>query len=1266
MLSLRSWFPRFRSQLQANRGSKYRRRWLRPRLEILEDRCLLSTTYSVNSLLDTNSGSGDAGTMRYVLNQANANHTGTAGSPDVIKFNTSGGTIAVDSADGGPLPALASNEVAIIDGTTATGYNGTPIITLDGTHAGPGANGLTISGGSSTVKGLDIINFSGNGIQLENNGNNTIVSNYIGITQSGVAAPNGENGVYIENSSGNQIGESDPVVTNQTYYNASAITGSLPVAGWQGITAGDSAGEYLITGTSNGNNTETGLLFEGTIAGQGSTYAVNYPGAVATSVYGPDNLGNGLIRLVGIYRNADASTAPVTVNGFVFQGTTSDLTQASDYTTLDIPGAQYNYVHSTAGDLAVGNYDSAAEHGSFGLPLGPGHAFLYDVKQGKFLTDIAFPGAISNTAYGIWYNGGTSYTICGGYSLDAVNNFHNQDDPIGQAYLVDYDSATGTFSHWTSFAYPFGTNYETHFEGISSTQPGVYTLSADSVQSGSTNPAQGSWVTVTRNPDGSFGTAQWTNLNYPGVDPTTHVTSSNSVYGNQVVGVVLGPNAFSYQATVNFGSKLANVISGNGGDGVKIDGAGSLDNSVVADYIGTDATGSVSVGNAGNGIEITHGARLNTIGGNTPTSPAFTGRPADGNVISANGGDGVLITNGATYNTLSGNFIGTDATGLQPLGNTFDGVAILNGSNNNSLIGTTFVQQPFVYLNLICANGGNGLRIDNSDNTTVQANSFGLADDNYTPLGNQLDGVLIEGTSTNTQFGGVIPLGNISAGNGGNGVEIADTAAGTVVFNTFAGLPAFIDKAVPNALDGMLVTSTGGNNLIRTNVVSGNTGNGIHISGNASGVQVSEVIIGMDTDGTAPLGNDGNGVLIDDNAHDNLIGGEQASVILQNTISSNGANGIAIVGNASNNQVFHSFIGTDITGVAAFGNAGAGILIGNSAQGNTIGGTGILDQNLISGNLDGGIELTGTSQGTTVIDNLIGTDRTGRVGLGNIGAGIWITSSGNQIGGTGPGMGNVIGFNTQNGVVVNSGVSDAILANSIFSNGGLGIALVSGGNNDQPAPVLIAANQLTPNSVLLTGTLTAKASTTYTLEFFDTPGGTPAGQGQNFLRSLPVTTNSSGVGSFGFSASVASLAGVTFTATATDPVNDTSQFSNAVSTTVPTPPPPPTPTPTPTPPPMPVGRLIPFAFGFGPDFQLEVVDVDAQGKVFVQDVGELLFGGGSVFVNNQVALSNVQFVNGFVVGFLHEQSNTQEFVLIFNWINAYVYNAMLTALMRPV
>src|SRR5437660_3476221 len=98
MLCRSHWFARVVAPIKAGR--------FRPRVEGLEERCVPSTTYTVNSLLDTNTGVGNAGTLRYVMNQANTNNTGTAASPDVIRFATTGGTIGVGLATNIPLPAL--------------------------------------------------------------------------------------------------------------------------------------------------------------------------------------------------------------------------------------------------------------------------------------------------------------------------------------------------------------------------------------------------------------------------------------------------------------------------------------------------------------------------------------------------------------------------------------------------------------------------------------------------------------------------------------------------------------------------------------------------------------------------------------------------------------------------------------------------------------------------------------------------------------------------------------------------------------------------------------------------------------------------------------------------------------------------------------------------------------------------------------------------------------------------------------------------------
>ncbi len=75
-------------------------------------------------------------------------------------------------------------------------------------------------------------------------------------------------------------------------------------------------------------------------------------------------------------------------------------------------------------------------------------------------------------------------------------------------------------------------------------------------------------------------------------------------------------------------------------------------------------------------------------------------------------------------------------------------------------------------------------------------------------------------------------------------------------------------------------------------------------------------IIGLDTDGNVAMGNKNNGVEVDGNANNDIIGGPQPTfnIIPQNAISANGANGVAIDGNAHNITVSHSYIGTDLTG----------------------------------------------------------------------------------------------------------------------------------------------------------------------------------------------------------------------------------------------------------------------------------------------------------------------------------------------------------------
>jgi len=222
----------------------------------------------------------------------------------------------------------------------------------------------------------------------------------------------------------------------------------------------------------------------------------------------------------------------------------------------------------------------------------------------------------------------------------------------------------------------------------------------------------------------------------------------------------------------------------------------------------------------------------------------------------------------------------------------------------------------------------------------------------------------------------VIPLGNVSAGNGQNGIEVTDRVRGFITFNTFGGLLAF-KGAAPNGNDGLLIRSTGGDNLARTNVFSGNRRNGIELAGNAFGVTVDPDIVGLTTNGGAALPNGGDGVLIGGTAHDNIIGGSRRSVIPQNTFSGNVGYGLAITGKAHDNRILSTFVGTKLLGVEALGNQKGGVLVGGSAYRNSIGVRTSGPSNLISGNTGNGVTLLAGTRGNQVINNYIGLDRFG-------------------------------------------------------------------------------------------------------------------------------------------------------------------------------------------------------------------------------------------------------------------------------------------------
>ena len=251
--------------------------------------------------------------------------------------------------------------------------------------------------------------------------------------------------------------------------------------------------------------------------------------------------------------------------------------------------------------------------------------------------------------------------------------------------------------------------------------------------------------------------------NFIGTDAT-----GTAALGNLADGVWIGGGA-QYNVIGGATEGERNIISGNGSSGVVMDGSDTMSNTVLGNYIGTNAAGTSAIGNAA-GVSIIGGAQNNQVGG---------ALPGERNLISGNGGDGVHISGlGTDHNTVSGNFIGTDATGTSAIGNLVHGVAFGAGAQNNRVGGETPGER-----NLISGNG-DGVRMDSSGtmHNTVSGNYIGTDATGTGALGNDGYGVTIyAGAGPN-----IIGPGNIIAHNGLAGVSVreANTLGNTITGNS--------------------------------------------------------------------------------------------------------------------------------------------------------------------------------------------------------------------------------------------------------------------------------------------------------------------------------------------------------------------------------------------------------------------------------------------------------------------------------------------------
>jgi len=211
---------------------------------------------------------------------------------------------------------------------------------------------------------------------------------------------------------------------------------------------------------------------------------------------------------------------------------------------------------------------------------------------------------------------------------------------------------------------------------------------------------------------------------------------------------------------------------------------------------------------------------------------------------------------------------------------------------------------------------------------------------------------------------------NVISGND-TGIRLAgNSAQSNIVRNNYIGLTPPGNTKNPNST-GLLITDGASNNTIGPdNFISGNTSNGIMIEkSDTDDNWVGGNAIGLATDLATGLGNGSNGVLIQTDPDNTVIGGASSS---GNFVAYNGGSGIYVTDAGSGTQISYNIIGSNSgDGVSIYGTTGC-----------------VISSNMIGSNTLAGVRVFGASAaGNLIWPNSIS---------GNGGKGIYLLNGGNM------------------------------------------------------------------------------------------------------------------------------------------------------------------------------------------------------------------------------------------------------------------------------
>ncbi|MCA9189323.1 MAG: cadherin domain-containing protein, partial [Planctomycetales bacterium] len=427
--------------------------------------------------------------------------------------------------------------------------------------------------------------------------------------------------------------------------------GTGTVANNDGITVGSTSGTMIGNGTAAGRNVISGNANHGIYLSDGDNTTIqgNYIGTDASGT-----------------ADADGTTAQ--------EGTRSGVVVSGGSTNVLVGGTA-----AGQGNLISGNNWYGIEFWDATTTNG----YVYGNLIG---TDVTGLLDLGNSIGGVTSWGAGSGIVIGG-STSAHRNVISGNDWVGVS--IGSGAAPATVQGNYIGLGIDGSTVVGNQAGIqvfgASANSLIGTNADGSNDAGERNVISGNtWAGIVINDAGTSGTQVYGN--YIGTDSTGLLDR-----GNNGVGFYIDSGATGTRIG-NTNVATRNVISGNDGDAITIDGEATDGTFIQNNYIGLAANGTTILGNSGNGIAITGGADNTTIGG-----------IGVGNVIVGCAFNGINIDGASSGTVVYGNYIGINAAGTVVAGNMFHGIQLINGVSNTTIGGTTAGQG-----NTITANGVSG------------------------------------------------------------------------------------------------------------------------------------------------------------------------------------------------------------------------------------------------------------------------------------------------------------------------------------------------------------------------------------------------------------------------------------------------------------------------------------------------------------------------------------------------------------------------------